>query len=189
MEVKWLDKGFPYDGSQLRSLFAYMNEGILGDSVVAWQGPCNVAWDHMVDGEDLRAKSPIAGSKMVHVIVEKFDCSLLAAVAIQRLISAIAKDLLVEKCENQSLAQQLFREGDDLFVGDKKLSISVATLSPVSAMVHFAVNVSNEGTPVSTLSLEDLGISAEAFGKELLTRIQQELKTTVEATRKVNWIK
>lgn len=189
MQTKWLDKNICYDGSQLRSLYAYMNEGILGDSIIAWRGPCDVAWEHMVDGEDLRARSPIAGSDMVHFVVEKFDCSLLAAVALQRLMSSIALDLIRQKAGSRSLAQELFRSGDDLFAGERKLSISVATVSPVSAMIHFAVNVSNTGTPVPTLSLEDLQYPATVFAQDLLLAMQKEVVSTVEATRKVSWIK
>jgi len=189
VETKWLENTYKYDGSQLRSLYAYINEGILGDSVIAWRGPCDIAWEHMVDGEDLRAKSPICGADMVHFIVEKFDCTLLAAVALQRLVSAIAKDILMEKAENQELAQGLRREGDDLFMDNKKLSISIATVNPVSAMIHFAVNVNNKGTPVEALSLQELGIGPEEFANQLMNRFQTEIKTILKATKRVHWIK
>jgi len=189
MKTKWLDNTFKYDGSQLKSLYAYINEGILGDSAIAWRGPCDIPWEHMVDGEDLKAKSTICGADMIHFLLEKFDCTLLAAVALQRLLSAIAKDILMETAKNQEFAQRLHRQGDDLFVDNKKLSISVATVSPISSMIHFAVNVSNEGTPVNTLCLQDLEIAPKKFATELLNRLQTEVNTIIQATQKVHWVK
>ena len=188
MKSLWITKIFPYDGTQLRPLFAYLSEGLLGDSIVSWRGPCQIDWVNMVDGEDLRAQSPIAGSDMVHFIVEKFDCSLFAAVGLQRLITAIALELIRDLAKEGSLALQVFRVGDDLFCGERKLSISVATLSLRSALIHFALNVSNEGTPVPTLSLTDLGIDPEQFSRILLDRVVEEVHSVIEATCKVRTV-
>lgn len=180
-----------YDGTQLRSLFAYLEHGILGDSAVAWIGPCNVNLEHMVDGEDLRDNSEIRGSRMLHVILEKFEARLPEMVALQRLLSAITKDLL-EQLRKSTAGQCLRREGDDLYLatgdGEGKLSISIATVSPVSGLIHFAVNVSNQGTPVKTASLEDLGIDARRFADELLLRLASEMNSIKDATCKVKWV-
>lgn len=189
MKIQWLDSSELYDGTQLRSLFAYMKLGVQGDSAVAWRGPCEVAWDHMVDGEDLRARSPIAGADMVHFIVEIFDCRLVTAVALQRLLASLTLELLREKAGNQELAQKLTRSGDDLFADSRKLSISIATVSPVSALIHFAVNVTNEGTPVPTLALRDLQIEPPKLARALLERFQAEVESIIGATQKVNWVK
>lgn len=180
-----------YDGTQLRSLFAYMEHGILGDSAVAWVGPCNVSPQHMVDGEDLRDQSEIRGSKMLHLILEKFEARLPEMVVLQRLLSAMTKDLL-EQQRRAIPGQCLKREGDDLYLATKdgkgKLSISIATVSPVSGLIHFAINVSNQGTPVKTASLEDLGIDARCFADELLLRIASEINSIKDAACKVKWV-
>lgn len=182
MKTHWLEQPLKYDGTQLRHLWAYLNFGILGDSVVAFQGPCDISFEHMVDGEDLNAKAEIRGSNMVHFIIEKFDVSLFAMVAVQRLTTAIAKDLLQEM---STKAKDMRREGDDLYLQDRKLSISIATLSNMSAMMHFAVNISNQGTPVKTLSLEDLEIQPEAFAKRLMDKLSLEIQGIRDATQKV----
>ena len=39
------------------------------------------------------------------------------------------------------------REGDDIFVDDRKLSISIASISLSSAKIHFALNLEDKGTP------------------------------------------
>ena len=186
------DEKSEYDGTQLKSLFAYLDHGILGDSIVAWIGPCNVSFEHMVDGEDLRDQSEIRGSRMVHFIVEKFGASLSETVALQRLLSSIAKDVLLEKMGTQPRFS-IRRSGDDLYValsdGEGKLSISIATVSPVSGLIHFAVNVSNQGTPVKTAALEDLRIPGEAFAEAVLRVFSLEMNSVSEATCKVKWVR
>ena len=180
MKFKFLDSREAYDGSQLVSLRSYLKHGLLGDSVVAWLGACNVDVAHMVDGEDLVAGAEIRGAEMVHFIVEKFDCTLLAAVGLQRLLASLVRDYL---------GGELRREGDDLWLGDRKLSISIATVSPVSALIHFAVNVVNDGTPVKTLCLRDLGVEPKKFAQDILQKFAQEVDSIVEATQKVRWVK
>lgn len=185
-----------YDGSQLRSLYAYMEHGILGDSIVAWVGPCEVGFEKMVDGEDLREGSAIRGSKMLHLIIEKFEARLPEMVALQRLTTAIAKDLLTAeiKLQNANLHEcKVRREGDDLYVStgrneEGKLSISIATLSPISGLIHFALNVSNSGTPVKTACLEELGIDPLQLGQDLLSRLALEFDSIAAATCKVKWV-
>ncbi len=184
MTTKWLNESIHYDGTQLKPLFAYLKYGILGDSIVSWKGSCEVSFEFMVDGEDFIAGSSIAGSKMVHFIVEVFDRELATGVLLQRVFASIVKDLLMELSPNFG-DQILVRDGDDLYWGDRKLSISVASQSAVSTMVHFAVNVSNQGTPVKTCSLEDLGVDSEEFAGAAMDALALEWTSVLKATRKV----
>lgn len=188
MKTKFIENEFTYDGSQLRSLFCYLDHGLQGDSVVAWIGPCAVSNEHMVDGEDLSAGAIIAGARMVHFVVEKFHISLFAAVALQRLFSSICLEQLREMSVDDR-GSRLRRDGDDLYFELGKLSISIATVSPVSGLIHFAVNCTNQGTPVKTAALADLGVDPAAFAKAALTRLQYELSGIDEATVKVRWVK
>lgn len=187
MKTKFIDTEFSYDGSQLHSLFAYLGHGIQGDSVVSWIGPCAVSLTHMVDGEDLLAGASIAGDKMVHFIIEKFHTPLFGAVALQRLFASICLDYL--RLSNQSLSIRLRREGDDLYLDDGKLSISIATASPVSSLIHFAVNCINDGTPVKTASLQDLSINPKKFSIDTMNLLIREIQGIEEATVKVRWVK
>lgn len=185
MKAKFLETTDKYDGSQLASLRGYLNHGLLGDSIVAWIGACDVTFEHMVDGEDLLQKAKIAGDKMLHFVIEKFDISLFAAVSLQRLLASIVMDCLKER----EAAHELVRQGDDIFLGDRKLSISIATQSPVNSLIHFAVNITNKGTPVKTLSLEDLGVDPRAFAIEIMGRFCAEVESIQQATQKVRWVK
>ena len=189
MKTHWIDSEFAYDGTQLRSLFAYLEYGHLGDSIVSWQGPCEISFDHMVDGEDLRDQSPIRGSKMLHFIVECFDTQLFGGVALQRLLASLAGDLLRNSILDSSVRAAIRRDGDDIFVLDRKFSISIATVSPTSCLIHFAVNISNKGTPVPTAALEEFGIEPQAFARDLMDRFAREFVTIREATQKVKWVR
>jgi hypothetical protein len=185
VKSKFLATTEKYDGSQLVSLRNYLKHGLLGDSIVAWIGPCDVSLDHMVDGEDLVAGAEIRGGSMLHFIIEKFDSSLLAAVGLQRLFASIVRDEL-----SAAGMGGLTREGDDIFSADRrKLSISIATQSPVNSLIHFAVNVTNEGTPVKTLSLTDLEVEPQSFAEKIMAKFCVEVDSIVEATHKVRWVK
>jgi hypothetical protein len=189
VKAKFLETHEKYDGTQLVSLRNYLKHGLQGDSIVAWVGPCEVSFDHMVDGEDLLLASRIAGDKMLHFIVEKFDVSLFAAVGLQRLLASLVKDRLRVLSTNKKLAAELTRSGDDIFGDERKLSISIATQSPVNSLIHFAVNVVNSGTPVPTLSLEDLGVEPKILAVEVMAQFCNEVESIHVATQKVRWVK
>lgn len=110
-----------YDGSQLRSLYAYLKYGILGNSIISWMGPCHVSFEHMVDGEDLLAESPIEGAEMLHFIIEIFDRDLFSGVVVQRLLASIIRDYLQEAAHQVLGKGTLERDGDDIFGARKSL--------------------------------------------------------------------
>ena len=179
MITRRLDEVIRYDGSQLRAHWIRRHCGIAGDAVVTFRGPCGVTHGEMADLSDLLDGPGIAGSDMLHLLIEVFDDGdLLRAVFRQRLVSAVALDTL------RALAPQavLRREGDDLYLGEGKLSISIATRSLVSTLIHFAVNIDNAGTPVPTASLRDLGVDPDEFADRLLVAIAAE-EASVRAAR------
>ncbi len=172
-----------YTGAELRSHFALETFGIVGDSAVAFVGPCRVELDKMVDLVDVRAGRFIASPRMVHFIVEHFGLALNEAILRQRLLARLAGDLLREKG-----APEVRVRGNDLFAAGRKASVSVATLSPVSALIHLGVNVRTEGTPIPTFGLREAGIAPEPFAQELLGRYAQELVDIHRAAAKVRGV-
>lgn len=185
MQSLFIKEKITYDGTQLKSLFAYLTYGVLGNSIVSWTGPCDISFEHMVDGEDLLAKSPIAGADMLHFIIEIFDRDLFSGVALQRLFTSIIRDYLQTEAHAALGKHQLERDGDDIFWGEKKLNISIATKSPVSTMIHLAINCTNRGTPVETCSLEDLKLSPEKVSQDVMEKFQREFEAVLKATQKV----
>lgn len=184
MIFQWVSDSIHYDGSQLKPLFAYLQYGILGDSIVAWRGSCDVSAESMVDGEDLIEGAQIASDEMLHFIIEVFDRELATGVLIQRIFASIAKDIL-QNTSSELGKDRLMRDGDDLFWGDRKLSISIASRSAVSTMVHFALNITNNGTPVRTCCLADLQIDPLHFAGQMMEAFTKEWQSVLKATRKV----
>lgn len=171
-----------YNGEQLKSLNNYLVHKLLGDSIVGFRGSCDIPFEHMIDGEDVVLQSPIRGDDMLHFIVELFQVSLIGAVGFQRLMSELAVSTLRELTATPPV---LIRKGDDLYHEGRKLNISIATVTSNSALIHWALNISNEGTPVPTCSLSDFGVSWTDFGSRFLEKVASEWEDMREASQKV----
>ncbi len=172
-----------YSGRELRSHFALDQFGIIGDVAVAFIGPCRVDVTELVDLVDARAGAFIASPCMMHVIVEHFGVALVEAVLRQRLFARLAGDLLRE-----GGAPDVQVRGNDLYAAGRKASVSVATRSPVSALIHFGINVRTDGTPIPTFGLAEAGIRPETFARDLLRRYAAELVDIERAAAKVRGV-
>lgn len=168
----------------MKSLWIYFNHGLVGNALVSWVGPCLVTNQEMLDGEDLLAGDKICGDKMVHFVMELFDESLVTAVCIQRLLA----DLVKKKISEMNPDVILLRDGDDLYFKNKKLSISIAAPSLRSVLIHFAINVTNSGTPVETASLEDFNIDPHDLASLVLNDFSKEWLSIKEASFKVRGV-
>ncbi len=181
MRQLWIDERIAYDGSQLRAHWVLDRCGIAGDAIIGFRGPCSVHASEIADLADIDGPG-IAADDMVHFVWESFTAAdLLLAVHRQRLLSAQAVEVLHELAP----AAIVRRDGDDLWVGTGKLSISIATVSPVSSLVHFAVNAAAGGAPVPIAHLAELGVDAAIFGKALLQRVVDEQASITVARAKV----
>ncbi len=173
MLQRFISETITYDGTQLSSHWAFRSMGLLGDSIVSFRGPCRVMLAEMVDLEDVRKNAPIFSHNMLHFIVEHFDMDLGKTILRQRMLIAIIKDILWE-----SHRAEFTRSGDDLYAGEKKLSVSIATLTPVSTMIHTGLNILSKDTPVKTVGLADLGLQEEeieSLGKLICSRYTKEM--------------
>lgn len=156
-----------YDGSQLRPHWLYETFNLLGHSVAGFVGPADVPLAHMVDLEDVKKEAPIASSLMLHFIGEWFIDSLETGILLQHLFIAEIYENLLEKGIGS-----LRRSGNDIYYESRKLSVSICTRSPVSVLMHSALNVETTATPIPTSGLSELGLEPMAFGKEILDRFQ-----------------
>lgn len=175
-----------YDGTQLSSLFAFRNYGLQGDSILCFRGKCQVALTEMVDLADVRDNAPIFSEDMLHFIIEHFDASLETTVVRQRLFIAIIKEVIEAKT-----GLTFSRRGDDLYRDDLKLSVSIATASPVSTMIHTGLNISSQNTPVPTVGLADLGLSKDEilpFGDLIAQKYVSEIQSIRMARCKVRGV-
>jgi hypothetical protein len=177
-----------YTGGELRPHFVLEKTGIYGSGLVAFVGPCHVNTDSLVDWEDRLASDSIAARSMLHFIGEFFSINLQSGVLLQRLFMAQACSILVE------MGVPARRRGDDIYIGhgseEKKLSVSIATTSSVSVLVHWALNIDASGAPhtVRAIGFNDLGWPTEkvlSFAKELLTQYSAEIEGVLKAQCKV----
>ncbi|WP_367344061.1 DUF366 family protein [Methanomethylovorans sp.] len=136
--MKWivLKRTIDYDGSQISSLWGYMEADLQEDSIIAFRGSCDVQIRHMIDLEDRKEGDSIYSNDMLHFVIEHFDSTDLKLIYTrQRLFASIVAETLLQRGIRTS------RAGDDLFVQGKKLSISIASTSAVSQKIHFGMNV------------------------------------------------
>jgi hypothetical protein len=183
------DREIRYDGHQLSPHWIYRNFDLLGDAVVGFLGACQVELSEMVDIEDVKANAPIYSPLMLHIIAEFFGVDLHTTVYRQRLLIVTAKELL-ETTSNRTVT----RRGDDLYLAKTdgtmgKLSVSIATASSTSTLIHTGFNIDIEGTPVPTVGLRELGVEAEAFGATLLDRYTAEMEDIWLARCKVRAVR
>ncbi len=191
MKSLFIDKEIKYIGSQLAPHWIYKNFHILGDAIVSFIGEVDVKITEMVDIEDVISNSPIYSKKMVNFIIEQFGISLSECVLRQRFLICIIIEELRKILKDKF---QIRRSGDDIFVNingiDKKLSVSIATKSTTSGLIHTALNIDPDGAPVDACGLTtDLGITnVEEFAKNVMKRYIEEDTEILEATCKVRGV-
>ncbi|MDT8316586.1 MAG: DUF366 family protein [bacterium] len=184
MKTLFVQEKIKYTGKELRSHFAYDRFSLQGDSLLSFCGECEVTVDDLVDITDIKNNAPIYSENMLHFIAEFFCGDLERAILKQRLLMAIIKD------EISSLSgAKLVREGDDIYEGKAKLSVSIATSSPVSFMIHAGVNISSKNTPVETRGLYDYGIEESQFAARILDMFASEMAGARSARCKVRGVK
>ena len=178
------DRHMAYTGRELRSHWLRETFGLTGDAIAAFLGPCEVAPQDMVDLDDTLAGGGIRAALMLHFIAEHFDTDLERAVLRQRLLVALACEALREAVAPAHRGA-LTRRGDDLFVGERKLTVSIATASPVSTLIHLGINVDPAGAPVAAVGLAEMGADATALARNLMKAYARELAGVSAARCKV----
>ena len=184
MKTKFIEEEIKYIGSQLSPHWIYKNFNIQGDSIVAFIGECKVNLSEMVDLEDVINNEPIYSKSMLSFISEQFGPNLTEGVLRQRLLITIIKELLEER------GIFVVRKGDDLIINGGKLSVSIATKSVTSVLIHTGLNIISEGAPVkacglkSELEIEDI----KEFALEVMKRYSEELEDIVLSGTKVRGV-
>ncbi|MBM3501604.1 MAG: DUF366 family protein [Armatimonadetes bacterium] len=169
MKTLAVSRDLAYTGEQLRSLWIFRTFGVEGDAIAWFEGPCEVAGERLVDQVDASAGDCIRAARMTHFIAEHFGGDLDHAILRQRLLVCLAGEALRRQIED------LRRDGDDLFVGERKLSVSIATVSPVSALIHLGVNIDPDGAPVAACGLREFGVDPARFAEGLCVAYAEEV--------------
>ena len=184
MKTKYIDKEIKYIGSQLSPHWIYKNFNLQGDAIVAFQGECKVDLSEMVDIEDVINNEPIYSKNMLSFITEQFGIGLREGICRQRLLICIIKELLEE------FGIFVKRIGDDLIINGSKLSVSIATKSITSVLIHTGLNIDSADAPVDACGLSsDLGINdVKTFANEVMLRYSNELEDISFAESKVRGV-
>lgn len=184
MKIILCEKKIKYEGWQLQPHWIYKNFDIQGDAIVGFTGECDVKLSEMVDIEDVINNEPIYSKNMLSFITEQFNVNLVEGVFRQRLLICTIKEALERRGVN------VVRSGDDLFVNDKKLTVSIATKSLTSILIHTGINIDSTGAPVSASGLtNDLGIKdIEDFAQEVMDNYSDEIDDIIIASTKVRGV-
>ncbi len=184
MKTLYIKENIKYEGWQLSPHWIYKNFKIQGDATVAFRGECEVKLSEMVDIEDVINNEPIYSKDMLSFISEQFNVGLIEGVFRQRLLICIIKEAL----ENRGF--KITRSGDDLFFEDKKLTVSIATKSINSVLIHTGININSQDAPVKASGLtSEMGIlDIENFANEILNKYNEEIQDIVLASTKVRGV-
>ena len=184
MKKLFINNNIKYIGSHLAPHWIYKNFKLQGDAIVAFTGECEVCLSEMVDIEDVINDEPIYSKNMLSFITEQFGINLSEGVLRQRLLISIIKELLEER------GIFVKRNGDDLIINGGKLSVSIATKSPTSVLIHTGLNIVSEGAPVKACGLtSDLNINdIKEFANEVMTKYSDEIDDILLATTKVRGV-
>ena len=80
--------------------------------------------------------------------------------------------------------------GDDFIVNEGKLTVSIATKSIISILIHTGINILSEGAPVKASGLtSELGITdIKDFALEVMERYSEEIDDIIFAGTKVRGV-
>ena len=171
MKTLFIDNEIKYEGWQLCPHWIYKNFKLQGDAIVAFVGECEVKLTEMVDIEDVINNEPIYSKLMLSFISEQFNVGLVEGVFRQRLLICKIKEALEKR------GFVVTRDGDDLFFDDKKLTVSIATKSATSILIHTGVNIISEGAPIKASGLQsDMKISdIKDLAQEIMVQYSEEI--------------
>lgn len=183
MEKLFIKKEIKYTGAELCPHWIYKNFKIPGDVIVCFKGSAEVNLSEMVDIEDVINNEPIKSDKMANFIIEVFNSNLEEAIYRQRLFISIIKETL------EDMGISVKRNGDDLFYNGKKLSVSIATKSTISTLIHTGINLVSTGAPIEISSIKDMEIIDEdCFIEEIMSRFCNEFEDIKFAKVKVRGV-
>ncbi len=183
MNKVFIKKDLKYTGKELTPHWIYKNFNLQGDAIVGFAGEVEVKLTEMVDIEDVLAQEPIYSKKMLNFIIEHFNVPLFETIFRQRIFIAIIKESL----ESRGFTTTL--KGDDLFFEGRKLTVSIATKSLTSTLIHTGVNIFKDGAPIEVSCLDEMGIkNIEEFANEIMGNYEKEVQSAKMALSKVRGV-
>ncbi len=176
MRSLYFKEKIKFTGEQLVPHWTYMNFDILGDSIIAFIGPCELEEKYLIGIDHLKKKTQIRSEMMLHFLVEHFELDLEKAVLRQQLLVSILKDKL-----NHRLKGDVFqRWGNDIYEEDFKLTVSTVTKTSVSTKIHLGINISSKNVPVKAKGLSDYGIDPDDIAEVVMNQYRLDMRRIKE---------
>ena len=176
MNQLFCEENIKYTGKELSPHWILSKFKLYGDSIVSFAGEVEVPIDNMVDVEDRINNEPIYAKSMLNFIIEHFDYSIKEIALAQILFIQSIREVFLDDYN-----VNLKRDGDDLFYEGRKLSVSIATKSIVSGLIHTALNIDCTGAPVKASDLKEIGI------KDIKILAQKIMKRYSDNIEKINF--
>lgn len=173
-----------YTGKELSPHWIMTNFKLVGDSIVAFVGEVDVPIENMVDVEDYINNEPIYAKSMLNFIIEHFNYSIREIAMAQILLIQSIKEVFLEEYNIT-----LTRKGDDLFWNERKLSVSIATKSIISGLIHTALNIDCSGAPIKASDLNEIGIkNIEVLAEQIMKKYSENIEKINYALTKVRGV-
>ena len=184
MNELFCEETIKYSGKELSPHWIMNKFRLVGDSIVSFVGEVEVPIDNMVDIEDRINNEPIYAKSMLNFIIEHFDYSIKEITLAQIMLIQSIKEVFLDDYNIH-----LKRNGDDLFWDNRKLSVSIATKSIVSGLIHTALNIDATGAPVEASDINELGIENIKFlAQKIMSKYSDNIEKVNFAITKVRGV-
>lgn len=141
-----------YKGNELLPGWERLNYNIRGNSLIYWISPTDVSVEFMKDVDDVRENLSIKSDSMLHFVFTYYTSNDATwAVFAQRLLTKH----IVEYVRAHLGSSVVRVDGNDVFIGGRKFSVSIAGVSSGLVKFHFGINVESKGAPIPVSSLSD----------------------------------
>lgn len=184
LETLFSSEEIKYTGEQLSSHFGYNKFGLEGDYLVSFVGECDVGGDNLVDMVEYVNKERIYSPRMLHFIGEFFPADLERSVLLQHILSAVVYEGIMIQNPHSGVS----RIGNDIFADKMKLSISVATVSRVSSLIHLGLNIESDNIDYPVIDLNALDINYKGLSLYVLESFNDEIEIINKNLSKVRGV-
>ncbi|NPD87190.1 MAG: DUF366 family protein [Asgard group archaeon] len=166
-----------YDGSQLSSQYIANNYDVLGNSILVFRGGMSLSPAEMVDIKDIQRESHLAeilisSSDSLHIIIEEFDIQP-PNLEIEYYRLRLLILIILEKLNAKGIKAQ--RKGTDIYIGEKKLNVAIASVGVTNSKIHLGLNVGSSGFPqhVTAIGLLELKFEDNQLKEWIISVIKQ----------------
>ncbi|MCG3225510.1 MAG: DUF366 family protein [Candidatus Heimdallarchaeota archaeon] len=166
-----------YDGSQLSSQYIANNYNVLGNSILVFRGGMSLSPAEMIDIKDIQRESHLAeilisSDDSLHVIIEEFDIQP-PNLEIEYYRLRLLTLLILEQLNLKGIKIQ--RKGTDIYIGEKKLNVAIASVGVTNSKIHFGLNVGNSGFPqhVNAIGLLELEFKDNQLKEWIISVVKQ----------------